>query len=136
MKRAFIYHSSHKYIILQVCCKGFVVPLESCMRCSTPGTNMPYCKYLSVIHVAFKSSVRAGLSCTTHVTSVHLSSHTYIMCIIFTFKCLAPVACVQPFSDASWDRPRRPFENVRFALCMTFCVLATSLNEFKLQPMV
>ena len=31
-KRAFMYYSSHKYTTLQVCCKGFGVPLESCMR--------------------------------------------------------------------------------------------------------
>ena len=30
--RAFMYHSTHKYTILQVCCKGFNVPLQSCMK--------------------------------------------------------------------------------------------------------
>ena len=38
---------------------------------------------------------------------------------MFAFKCLALVACVQPFSDASGDRPRRPFENIRIAVCLT-----------------
>jgi len=41
------------------------------------------------------------------------------MCLIFSFKCLALVACAQSFSDTLGDRPRRPFENVRFAFCRT-----------------
>ena len=113
----------------QVCYKVFMYHLhhvrDQSFEVSRQASVCCIASLRSGIHVALKPRMRADLSCAPCVTGVLHPSHTYIMCIKVTFRRLSFVACVLPFADALGDRPRRPFENIRVALYLTSCGLAT-----------